>query len=137
MRCRRERRRRPLGYGSASCLVLVASTLSSAPCNTAAPIILPSSDGVSEAVIGGHTVIERLRHLRHRHLNDHSNMIARELNEGNTNSCKSWHHHLYPGDTLLRGEFLCHGNLRFGIDADRGQFIVGFANSTKNENSDE
>ena len=135
MRCRRERRRRPLGYGSASCLVLVASTLSSAPCNTAAPIILPSSDGVSEAFIGGHTVIERLRHLRHRHLNDHSNMIARELNEGNTNSCKSWHHHLYPGDTLLRGEFLCHGNLRFGIDADRGQFIVGFANSTKNENS--
>ena len=133
MRFRRERRRRP---PLSSCLVLVASTLSSAPCNTAAPIILPSSDGVSDAVVGGDTVIERLRDLRHRKLNgQNNNMIeTRELNEVNTNSCKSWHHHLYPGDTLFRGEFLCHGNLRFGIDADRGQFIVGFANST-NENS--
>lgn len=35
---------------------------------------------------------------------------------------------LYPGDTLSRGEFLCRGDLRFGIDATHGYFMVGFVN---------
>jgi len=46
------------------------------------------------------------------------------------NVCKDGPDHLHPGDVLLRGEFLCHGNLRFGIDFDRGQFMVGFVNGT-------
>lgn len=33
---------------------------------------------------------------------------------------------LYPGDILQQNEFICHGQLRFGIDY-RGRFILGFA----------
>jgi len=33
---------------------------------------------------------------------------------------------LYPGDILEQNEFICHGQLRFGIDY-RGRFILGFA----------
>ena len=40
------------------------------------------------------------------------------------------HDMMHPGDILYRGEFLCYGNLRFGIDIDRGQFVVGFVNGT-------
>jgi len=42
------------------------------------------------------------------------------------NVCKS-SPTLHPGESISRGEFLCHGDLRFGIDARDGRFIVGFA----------
>ena len=53
-----------------------------------------------------------------------------EVESSSGNECKDGPDHLHPGDALLRGEFLCHGNLRFGIDFDRGQFMVGFVNGT-------
>ncbi|KAL3809428.1 hypothetical protein ACHAXA_003997 [Cyclostephanos tholiformis] len=42
------------------------------------------------------------------------------------NECKMDHNALYPGSSLTRGQFLCYGDLRFGIDASNGNFVLGF-----------
>lgn len=52
------------------------------------------------------------------------------LTTSRTNECKMFENVLLPGDSLKRGQFLCYGDLRFGIDADRGRFLVGFINRT-------
>ncbi|KAL7554791.1 hypothetical protein ACHAWF_018335 [Thalassiosira exigua] len=42
------------------------------------------------------------------------------------NACRS-SKSLRPGESLNRGEFLCHGDVRFGIDARGGGLVLGFA----------
>lgn len=126
------RRRRPLTAYS-----LIVSSLLAGPYNVAtaaAPILLLPVDG--NAVVGGVVMEKRGRgNLRHRQPSEQirpQSEKRRRLSSGYTNVCKGSSPTLLPGETLQRGEFLCHGNMRFGIDADSGQFIVGFVNSTTN-----
>lgn len=51
------------------------------------------------------------------------------------NECKTLNNVIQPGGSLLRGQFLCYGDLRFGIDIDRGYFILGFINITMDDES--
>mmetsp|Transcript_4130 Transcript_4130/g.8770 ORF Transcript_4130/g.8770 Transcript_4130/m.8770 type:complete len:1387 (+) Transcript_4130:243-4403(+) len=97
--------------------ILLAEQLPSATCNAAADDGRPLrfSRQHSEAMEtrgenGG-------RNLRHRRLETYATL----------NTCKDGVTSLHPGDSLSRGEFLCHGTLRFGIDATSGRFVLGFA----------
>lgn len=38
---------------------------------------------------------------------------------------------LHPGDYLFRGDFLCMGSLRFGIDGGQGLFVLGYAEANE------
>ena len=38
---------------------------------------------------------------------------------------------LHPGDYLFRGQFLCMGSLRFGIDGGQGLFMLGYAQANE------
>ncbi|EJK45575.1 hypothetical protein THAOC_35804, partial [Thalassiosira oceanica] len=38
---------------------------------------------------------------------------------------------LHPGDYLFRGQFLCMGSLRFGIDGGHGLFVLGYAEANE------
>jgi len=96
------------------------------------------------AVDGGHatatdfgTAVERRRRQRfavgeESNEND-GNDVRRylRLNNGNNNNVRPnvcvEGTSLHPGGILSRGEFLCDGTMRFGIDAANGQFILGFA----------
>jgi len=49
------------------------------------------------------------------------------------NECKTLNNVIQPGGSLSRGQFLCYGDLRLGIDIDRGYFLLGFINSTMDD----
>ena len=92
------------------------------------------------ASLGSHSVVMSTavgKHLKRQQLNLNNNYLRRRrLSE----SLRHETHHrlteevdsrcvgssLYPDATLQRNEFICHGQLRFGIDY-RGRFILGFA----------
>ncbi|KAL9186232.1 hypothetical protein ACHAXT_005470 [Thalassiosira profunda] len=106
---RRRRRRRPGAMASLSTLALAAAApTSTASFNAASAAALPS------AIRTTHRRRSSLTSpTHHRHVQEYDN------------SCKGGGV-LYPGDNLTRGEFLCHGSLRFGIEASGGQFVLGF-----------
>jgi hypothetical protein len=47
-----------------------------------------------------------------------------------------FHNALYPGSSLSRGQFLCYGDLRFGIDAANGHFALGFVDLAPVDDTD-
>lgn len=54
--------------------------------------------------------------------------------ESNNIECKG--SSLNPGESVIQNEFICHGQLRFGIDY-RGRFILGFAANNTDTNNPE
>lgn len=54
--------------------------------------------------------------------------------ESNKSECKG--SSLNPGESVIQNEFICHGQLRFGIDY-RGRFILGFAANNTDTNNPE
>lgn len=83
----------------------------------------------------------RRHHGRERQLHQQRQIGRHMRREGSKNICISYSANLSSGDPLYRGEFICRGDLRFGIDADNGYFMLGFVNwtnstpSTSNENA--
>ncbi len=75
-----------------------------------------------------HTHPEHVRQMKQ----DDDDTISSSATINSKNLCKETDSgFLYPGDTLSRGEFLCRGDLRFGIDAAHGYFMLGFVNWTE------
>ncbi len=72
------------------------------------------------------------KHIRQMKQGDDDTISSSATDTNGKNLCKETDSgYLYPGDTLSRGEFLCRGDLRFGIDATHGYFMVGFVNRTE------
>lgn len=125
----RRRRSRAVAHASSSTLLFL---LAAAQLLQSSPVPCCNATTTTLADAAPTPIMERRNndYLRRRRRHDDGDR-RRRIQQTYTNSCKDTPT-LHPGESLLRGEFLCHGNLRFGIDADLGQFIVGFANSTSN-----
>ncbi|KAL3767826.1 hypothetical protein ACHAWU_007304 [Discostella pseudostelligera] len=66
-------------------------------------------------------------------MNEDDEDVTTFTSNSSQNLCKDTAdpNYLYPGEIISRGEFLCRGDLRFGIDATHGYFMVGFLNWTE------
>jgi len=120
------RRRRRHGSSSWHWMVVSVAVSAAAQCSTASPIHADAAGPRRQAA----------SYLRGQHATaavvteqpiTKNTGDPRRLQSYTTNTCKDGNAKtLVPGDRLVRGEFLCHGSMRFGIDAIQGHFILGF-----------